>query len=163
MREHICYWLLAVVLLTPAVVLAIRGKLRLIDLVSMLGLWGGSALLDSVMSDYFLLYLYVEEQANQIYSAVYDATVYPAIALLFSRFFPVRRTVPRLLGYCLLWVVLLTLLELLYTQPTGVVEYYGWRIIPYSLYFYGVGFPLYTGCYLLMERWLNAKVKNTQK
>lgn len=111
-------------------------------------------MIDKVLSTYFKLYYYVDPIHTPIYALFYDVIVYPAFAIVYSRWFPVKRKLINLALYNLAWAVFMTSLELAYIFPTRIIVYLDWHIVPDSILFYVIGFPFYCCYYLLIEKWL---------
>lgn len=155
---QIAFWTLSSIMVVISNYFIISKKIRYVDIVSAFTLWCGSGVVDKVLSTQFKLYYYIDLSYTPLYSSVYDLTVYPAFAILYSRWFPSNRTMKSFILYNLAWTIFMTLLELTYIYPTGVIVYINWDIIPNSLFFYLIGFPFYCYYYLLSEKWLKKHV-----
>lgn len=148
----VSFWVLFSIMLIIDIVFIFNKKLGIADFIVILTLMSLVGILHSLLGNQFHLYYYVSKKLNNAYFVFYDIVVYPALAILFIRYLLIKRTLRYIIIYNILWICFMTLFELLIVKPMGIVVYTGWRIIPKSIYFYGIAYPLATLYYIRLKK-----------
>lgn len=119
---------------------------------------GVSKITDHVIGIGNGLYYHVQGGVAKYYFALfYDLIVYPTAGVIFSMLLPKNRSLGNLVLFNVAAIVLSTLFELLYLKPLKVIIYTGWRIIPHSLIFYSLFFPILTWYAILIKKKTDGK------
>ncbi|WP_139264231.1 CBO0543 family protein [Clostridium magnum] len=134
------------------IVFIFNKKLGVPDFIVVLTLMALVGIVHSLLVSQLHLYYYVSKEATHVYFIFYDIVVYPALAILFIRFLFIKRTVRYMIIYNIFWICFMTLFELLVVKPAGIIVYTGWRIIPQSIYFYSLAYPLFAVYYIKLKK-----------
>lgn len=148
---NVSFWSLFSIMLLINILLILNKKLDFSYFIIVLTLMSVSGIIHSLLANQLQLYYYVSKNLTHLYFIFYDIVVYPTFAMLFIRFIPIQKKVKDIIIYNIIWVCFMTLFELLIVKPTGIIVYTGWKIIPDSIVFYGLSYPLVTLYYIKLK------------
>lgn len=140
---------MAIFIIMAAVAIIMRG-FHFIDLQVVIAIVAVSLFIDMIFCKWLEYYAYVvTDQTKAFYSLIFCIIGYPAIGITFLKFIP--QTWGRITLYIVIWTTALTLLEILFAKPYGVVLYAKWHIIPLSPTFYVLLFAWLYGYYKILR------------
>jgi hypothetical protein len=124
------FWILFIVVLLIAVIVAVVRKLRFIDIQLMTMIATIVLACDMLFCKQFKLYSYISIEYKGWYSFWANLLMIPALGLIFVKLAP--KNIIRVILYIAVWVVASAMFEIFIAKPLGIVLYPKWRIIPYS-------------------------------
>lgn len=150
------FWIMMAMFVMMAVVaIAIRG-FHFIDLQVLIAVVAVSLFFDMIFCKWLEYYSYVvTDQLKAFYSLIFCVIGYPAIGITFLKFVP--SSWGRITLYIAVWSAVLTLIEIFFAKPYGIVTYAKWNIIPDSPIIYVISFAWEYGYYKILEKRLQVK------
>ena len=122
------FWILMAIFIIIAIIAIIIRGFDFLDIQIIVAIIAVSFFFDMIFCKWLEYYSYViTDQTKAFYSLIFCIIGYPAIGIIFIKFIP--SSMIRIALYITMWSVALTLAELLFAEPYGVVLYSKWRII----------------------------------
>lgn len=125
------FWTFFALTLILAGIIAKIRRLRFIDIQIMLMIAALALACDMLFCKQFKLYSYINIEYKGWYSFWANLFVIPVWGLTFIKFVP--KSFKGAALYIALWTMISTIFELLVIKPLGIVLYFQWKIIPYSV------------------------------
>lgn len=145
------FWIMIAVFVIMAIVTIIIRGFSFIDLQVIVMIIAISLFFDMIFCKWLEYYSYVVTyQLKAFYSLIFCVIGYPAIGLIFLKFLPSSRK--GVILSIVLWATALTLTELFFAKPFGIVHYVKWNIIPDSPIVYIICFVWEYGYYIILKK-----------
>jgi hypothetical protein len=141
--RYIRFWIFFAAVVVIAILVAAFRKLRFIDIQVMILVAAVTMASDMLICKQYHLYNYVSIEYRGWYSFWANLIIIPALGLIFIKFAP--DGFKRIVVYIATWVLAATLFEHFIIEPYGIIQYHGWRIVPFSLIGY---FVVFTAVYV---------------
>lgn len=146
------FWIfLAISVLLALLSIQIK-KITFIDLQIIIMIVAITMSLDMIFCKQLDLYHYVNADYEGWYSFFANFIISPSLGIIFIKFIP--KSLRNIVLYILIWLVLLTGLELFILKPTDIVIYHGWRPFPHSFIGYILAFLLEYIYYEILKKQL---------
>lgn len=145
------FWILMSAFAIMAIVTIIIKGFHFVDFLTLVMVVAVSLIFDMIFCKWLQYYSYVVTTTlKAFYSLMFCLIGYPAIGITFLKFLPSSRR--KIALYIAFWITLLTLIEIYFTRPYGIVIYPKWHIIPYSPIIYLISLTWEYGYYKILHK-----------